>query len=204
MERLKLAGFDVGQFEGTSHSTRWLWATVGGWTLALAFIHTFPFLLGFFQIVLPLLVAGVTFALFIACLVALRQGRRKFSCLLALVVVLSLPLLAIGKGKVWGALVYLQLNKGRLESTVAKLRAARDRQERANICGNDCFAATEPPLRVRFYFSQGFFTWNDIVYDPTGEMAKAEGSFEKRRDLDHYLSNAQHLTGDWYLAHFDD
>jgi hypothetical protein len=204
MEQLDLSGLRSKQAEVVGGRAGWLWVVVVAWGFVLAFIYVFPFLLGLFFIIVPLLVLVITFALVIACLVALRQRKRKLSCLLALAVVLSLPVLAFGRGKVWGAYVFLQLNRGRLESKIVTMQAARDRQERDAICGNDCFVSTESPVRVNFHFSHCLLEWDDIVYDPSDQVVKAMENDESGRLLTDYYSDAAHLSGHWYLVHFAD
>ena len=49
----------------------------------------------------------------------------------------------------------------------------------------------------------GFLNWQDIVYDPSGEII-AINTWDDRKKFNTYFIGARRLTGDWYLAHFGD
>ena len=81
--------------------------------------------------------------------------------------------------------------------------AARDERERQRVCGERCWLLSDNPGRVAFHYVHGFLNWQDIVYDPSGEII-AINTWDNRKKVNTYFIGAQRLTGDWYLAHFGD
>lgn len=178
-----------------------LFAIIGIWTAGLFAVfllpHPFYAIRGFGSLLSLLL----NIAVFILCVVAYLIEKNKVQALLALLLVTFVSFVIITMSGEWGAFAYFYLNKSSYEKTVRDLSAANS-AERGKICGDRCLIISDSPLRVAFHYSQGLVGWDDIVYDPSGEVNSKER--EKLKKMATYLYGAEHISGDWYLGHFGD
>jgi hypothetical protein len=184
------------------HLLKIVFACIGGWVVALGLAFILPVSLGTVFIHLISLLIGLV--LFILALVALVIEKRKFSAILAIVLVLVVAGLALTKGVEWGAWVHFRINRGSYEARLARILAVSGWEERRALCGRDCLVLRGGNSdRVAFPYMSGFiFDYYKIVYDPTGGVM--EQDYDRRTQIDQQLIRAKHLSGDWYLAFFSD
>lgn len=178
-------------------------ASIGVWFISLISVFIFPFVLPVisgFAIVLSLPIALI---LLILAFIGFIKEKRKLSPALSFVLVLAISYFALRQLTYCGALVHLYLNKSSYETTAARMLAARDQAERLRVCGDRCWLLSDHPGRVAFHYVHGFLNWQDIVYDPSGEIVALK-TWDERKQLNTYFIDAKHLAGDWYLAHFGD
>ncbi len=176
-----------------------LW-TIGIWVVALSIIFIVPVpILSGFAGELSFLGALV---LIVIAIVSLIKDKEKIPSLLALVLIVVTTLSILTFATSWGARLHFWLYRSRYEATIAKILAAKDSSERKNICGDDCWVMSEDSKRISFHYLHGFLNWNDIVYDPTGEVMTTDR--DKKMQVSFYLVRAERLSGNWYLVHFGD
>ena len=158
-------------------------------------------------------------ALLLACIpLALTAGivgiKGKLRVLLAvagLVVAVAIVGWFTPVGKTFGAHCKFWREKTHYQSVVAKVVASEDNPE----FNHPIIVDSGPPLRVAFSWGGILDNWRGIVYDPTGEVMKANildvNTWSNRNDPDYAsvarffggtLIRAQHLEGDWYLCWF--
>jgi hypothetical protein len=120
-----------------------IWIAIGIWALVITATvlfyfelwNAFYFFTGYWIIgcgIAGLIIAGVT-------LVALFKDRPRLPTALAMILIAGLFFLLIkGPDGNWGALPRFYLSKSSYQTTVAKLRSARDEAERQAICAGKC------------------------------------------------------------------
>ena len=114
-------------------------------------------------------------------------------------------------GKSFGAHCKFWREKSSYESIVAQIASGADE----SAFGYPITIDPGPPRRVAFSWGGILDKWHGIVYDPTGEVIKANilntETWSNRDDPDYAsvaglfggtLVRAQHLEGDWYLCWF--
>lgn len=177
-------------------------AATGAWFFALlavfVFPHPLPTLRGLGVLCFPLL--GLI--LLISALVALHEEKRQGLFAVALLLPVLISFITFTGGITLGAKIHLYVNRGRYETAVARVLAARDGAEKEGACRGDCWIMSAADDRIAFHYAHGFLNWHDIVYDPRRGM-EAKGSDQKRR-INSYFISAEQITGNWYVGHFGD
>jgi len=193
-----------------SKQIRNLWIAIGIWALVITATvvfyfelwNAFYFFTGYWIIgcgIAGLIIAGVT-------LVALFKDGPRLPTALAMILIVALFFLLIkGPDGNWGALPRFYLSKSSYQTTVAKLRSARDEAERQAICAGKCefeLGSSGTVSRVVFpwTYDDVLLGWVGVVYDPEGKVATTrarEGSF-----FGCLFLGAKHLSEDWYLCTF--
>jgi hypothetical protein len=183
-----------------SKLTKVILYSVGAWIVALALIYILPvpFISGFGGL-LSLLVG---FALLIVALTSLVVDKDKVTSLFSILLVATTTWLALTKSFDWGARVHFRVNRGAYEEKLSKVLSLSSKAEVEKLCGDECWVMDGDAKRVAFHYVHGFLNWHDFVYDPTG--AVTERDYVKRKQVDTYLVEAEHLTGNWYLVYFGD
>jgi hypothetical protein len=174
-----------------TYSTTGIWLLI---SLLLFIINHSVFALRGLWIIFCLFVALV---LSVLAYIALFKERRKLQPLLAIALVIAISYFSINKLVIWGTWVHFFLNRGYYENFLKRVSAAQA-EERAGICEGKCWIRSQEPLQVSFHYAHGFLNWTDIVYDPSGSVTQME------RPSWSYLSASEHLTGNWYICHFND
>jgi hypothetical protein len=195
-----------------SKRMKYLWGLIGSWALVIIATVIFYFdLWDAFYFFTSLWIVGCGLGgVVIGCitLLAIFKEGSKVLPALALLVVIGLVLLLIkGPGSRWGALARFYLSKPSYERTLAKVRAAREKDEKQKVCAGKCEIDIDQETgaaheRVVFPWTRDdvMLGWIGVVYDPAGEVARAQknrGSFFGCMFL-----KAERLSGDWYLCHF--
>lgn len=96
---------------------------------------------------------------------------------MALVVLLSLPLLSAGNYT--GNLARLAFNMGHYEAIISKARASHKPDWYAVDRGVTYSVDVGPPVRVAFNPAGFLDNWSGIIFDPTGDVIMAHG-FDSR------------------------
>lgn len=182
--------------------TKAILVAIGFWFFNLIVLFLFPVLPGIAGFAIPLSLP-IAVILLLLTLIALIREKRKLGPVLSFILIFTVLYLAFRHVMYWGALGHLYLNKAAYEETAQRMLAARDDAQRRWICGERCWLVSQEHGRVAFHYVHGFLNWHDIVYDPSGRIVALE-SWDERRRFDTYFISAEHLTGDWYLAHFGD
>ena len=185
----------------TPKRTKFIYASIGFWLVSTSLIYTTGYneamqiLRGLWPL-LSLLLAAV---LALLCVIALFIDRPKRWAATAILPVALTTVAVFKTFGSWGAWAHFYIHKGRYEAIVGQVLATSTEEERKRICDGDCWLYSDEPVRVAFHYSHGFLNWHDIVYDPTGNVARPD---------DHtyygYLAASDHLTGAWFFCHFAD
>jgi len=181
--------------------TKIIFAAIGFWLFALTLLFVFPNLLPVvagFAVILSLPVAVI---LMILTVIAFIKERRKIWPVVCAALLVTVSFIALPRVMYWGALAHLYIYKRSYESMAQRMLAAPDDVGRQRICGEQCWLLSSD--QVAFHYVHGFLNWHDILYDPTGKVL-APRSWDERKQINTYFISAEHLTGDWYLAHFGD
>jgi hypothetical protein len=174
------------------------------WVLSLALLFIFPHVLPIISGFATLLSLPIAVCLLVLTVIALIKERRKRWAGVCAALILAISFFTFSKLTYWGARAHLYLNHKTYETTAARMLAAHDDAQRRTICGETCWLiASDPGPVVAFHYVDSFLNWDDIVYDPSGKVS-AFKSWDERKRFNIYFISAEHLTGDWYLAHFGD
>jgi hypothetical protein len=183
--------------------TKIILTAIGLWFLTLILLFIFPYLLPIISGFAILLSLPIALVLLVLALIALIKEEGKRWPVVCISLILAVSYIALSQVPYWGALTHLSLNKQSYEITAQKMLAAQDDAERQSICGEKCWLPSSDHGLVAFHYVHGFLNWHDIIYDPSGQLVALRTWDEKRR-FDIYFISAEHLTGNWYLAHFGD
>ena len=125
--------------------------------------------------------------------------RNKPHSASALMIVVTLSILAWQYGFTVGARIHLLVNERRYQEKISELSRAGSEEERDRICGNMC----EPGSNaiVIFHYCHCFLNWPDIVYDPN-EVLDAPRDELQRVSI--YLHGSKRLSKNWYIGYFGD
>ena len=180
--------------------TKFIYATLGLWLSSTLLIYTFGYseaiqiLRGFW----PLLSLLTTAILELLCVIAFFSDRPKLWAAWAIFLVALTTVAVFKTFGSWGAWMHFHIHKNRYETTVKQVLAISTDEERKRICTGDCWLYSNEPARVAFHYAHGFLNWHDIIYDPTGNVARPNPPY------DGYLVATDHLTGAWFFCHFAD
>jgi hypothetical protein len=183
--------------------TKIILGAVGIWFTSLVLLFIFPTVLPVLSGFAILLSMPIALILLILTLATLVKSRRRVWPVLCFVLIIAVSYFALRQVTYWGALAHLYLNRRSYETTAARMLAARDEAERQRVCGERCWLLSDNPGRVAFHYVHSFLNWQDIVYDPSGEIT-AINTWDDRKKFNTYFIGAKRLTGDWYLAQFGD
>jgi hypothetical protein len=152
---------------------------------------------------IPLVVAAV--------IIGIKGKLRGLLVAPVLVVAVAIVGWASPLGTTFGAHCKFWRGKAYYQSVVAELAAGADDSAFEHPINID----PGPPRRVAFSWGGILDNWRGIVYDPTGEVMKANildtQSWSNRNDPDYAsvaglfggtLIRARHLEGNWYLCWF--
>ena len=137
-------------------------------------------------------------------IVGIKQRSRK---LLAVTVAMGTISILVGLtpvGTIFSARCKLWREKERYQLVIDKLAAGADRTS----VGHSVIVDDGPTLRVAFVWEGLIDNWYGAIYDPTGEVMKANtrngsGHTNPVRHLfGGDLIHARHLGGNWYLCGF--
>jgi hypothetical protein len=172
-----------------------IFCSVGAWILVvgLVFIIPIPIISGF----AGLLSSLVGFVLLILALISLIKDKSKISSLLAILLIVATTWLTITKAFDWGARIHFKLNRSRYDAKVVQVLSVNDEAERKKLCGDECWVMHSDSNRIAFHYVGGLSS-SAFVYDPTG------GMMERKGPQDYMITEAKHLSGNWYLASFGD
>ncbi|HZS43589.1 MAG TPA: hypothetical protein VFC63_00685 [Blastocatellia bacterium] len=150
--------------------------------------------------VLSGLVMIVVFLFTAAC------GGNRHEPLISIALIILFFYLTFGNGLRSRAQIHLLTNQIRYETILKQIRQANNDKERDQACGDNCTVLSLQPLRVAFTFSDSAWDWDNIVYEPRGELANANRDDNRVDSKWRYasLTNRELLDHDWYLEHFSD
>lgn len=189
-------------------------ACSAGWLLLTLAYFAFYYddLLSIFTRLLggALLLACIPLAI-TAAMVGVKGKPKMLLAVAGLVVAVAIVGWLTPVGKTFGAHCKLWREKERYQSVVARIAAGADD---SNL-GYPVTVDSGPPLRIAFSWGGILDNWRGVVYDPSGEVMKAnilDMTTWSNRDDPGYASvaglfggtliRAQHLEGDWYLCWF--
>lgn len=186
------------------------------------FVSTFSFGLTLFLLILgfPALALTLVIGTVVWLIDGIKRARQTSErgeqliavaaspVLCALTVFLAWPMLAFGS---WlGDFAQLGINWNRYQGIVEDLRAGREAEPSEQ--GEVVYYVDEgPPLRVAFNPQGILDNWSGIVFDPTGEVMKADGfdasgTFRAPQQITKLFGGdllyCRHLLGDYYSCSF--
>lgn len=185
-----------------------------GWLLLTVayFAYYYDNLLSIFTPLLgwALLLACVPLAI-AAAMVGIKGNSRMPLAVAGLVITVAIVGWLTPAGKSFGAHCKLWREKAHYQSVITRLAAGADDSASDHPIAVD----PGPPRRVAFSWGGILDNWVGVVYDPTGEVMKADildtETWSNRDDPDYAsvagwfggsLIRAKHLEGNWYLCWF--
>jgi len=177
--------------------------TIAVWLACPFIVFALP---GDYPSIVPLVMMSVPvtgFGLIVGFSVVLIKRGWDPNPVMAILLVSAICLQGLGTIYQLGARAHLLTNGSRYQRIIEQIDATTDDDERTRICGDTCSVFSTDPRRISFHYGAFFLSWTNLVYDPSGSMANIK-DIESRHRLSIYFISAEHLTGDWYLAHFSD
>ncbi len=160
------------------------------------------------------LLGGALFYVVIAVRALLRRTTRWFGATsIALVPVVIFFFIFTSLGLDLGIYARLWRNESNYLDQIKLITAAKSKEERARF-KYPTIIDEGPPVRVAFSWGGIIDNWHGIVYDPTGEVLKAN-QFKRdwsnwndpnlhavKKLFDGDMTSATHLWGPWYYCTF--
>lgn len=163
--------------------------------------HRLPFLIGLVYLILVIPGIGMAVSQAINVIKKRDRLREAFKLLLTLAVI---TLMITGKSLDLGAQLRFHILSPYYEHAVKQVLTVSAIKEKEVRCAEKCRLNVEDGIVRQVFFPigivGGYYGWEAVVYDVTGEMAKmnAEGKFKDFFDC--AVIEARHLRGSWYFC----